>query len=147
MDFEFNQSSTLTSNGVTPVRTAGDVLIQYDLSQGGTNPVLFLSRWLTTGATSLCEASNSLPCWSDKQSLSAQGDATGSINTTAIPAGDADGQARRRDTAQRAGRRHLSVAQGRGAAGWLTWRRRRGRRYVYDGCEGSSTRGNAAPSR
>ncbi|NIK59841.1 MSCRAMM family protein [Kribbella shirazensis] len=91
MDFEFNQSSTLTANGVTPVRTAGDVLIQYDLSQGGTNPVLFLSRWVTTGATSQCEASNSLPCWSDKQNLTAQGDATGSINTTAIPAGEADG--------------------------------------------------------
>src|SRR5512132_4528483 len=46
MDFEFNKSSTLSANGVTPVRTAGDVLIQYDLSQGGTNPVLFLSRWV-----------------------------------------------------------------------------------------------------
>ena len=47
MDFEFNQSSTLSANGVTPVRTAGDVLIQYDLSQGGTNPTLFVSRWVT----------------------------------------------------------------------------------------------------
>ncbi len=46
MDFEFNQSSVLSSNGVTPVRTAGDVLIQYDLAQGGTNPQLFLSRWV-----------------------------------------------------------------------------------------------------
>jgi Prealbumin-like fold domain len=91
MDFEFNKSLTTSANGVTPVRTAGDVLIQYDLSQGGTNPVLFLSRWLTTGPTSACEASNSLPCWSDKQNLSAQGDATGSINTTAIPAAESDG--------------------------------------------------------
>lgn len=93
MDFEFNKSLTTSANGTTPVRTAGDVLIQYDLSQGGTNPVLFLSRWLTTGPTSACEASNSLPCWSDKQNLSAQGDATGSINTTAIPAADSDGLA------------------------------------------------------
>jgi hypothetical protein len=31
MDFEFNQSTELSSNGVTPVRTAGDVLIRYDL--------------------------------------------------------------------------------------------------------------------
>ena len=46
MDFEFNQSSTISANGVTPVRTAGDLLIQYDLAQGGTNPQLFLSRWI-----------------------------------------------------------------------------------------------------
>src|SRR5215216_2843523 len=55
MDFEFNQSSTISANGVTPVRTAGDLLIQYDLSQGGTNPVLFVSRWLTTGDAADCE--------------------------------------------------------------------------------------------
>jgi len=91
MDFEFNQSSTTSSNGVTPVRTAGDLLIQYDLSQGGTNPVLFLSRWVTSGATSQCEASNSLPCWGDKVNLSTAGDAAGSINTSAIPATEADG--------------------------------------------------------
>jgi hypothetical protein len=40
MDFEFNQSNTLSANGVTPVRTAGDLLIIYDLAQGGTHPVL-----------------------------------------------------------------------------------------------------------
>jgi hypothetical protein len=91
MDFEFNQSSTISANGKTPVRTAGDVLIQYDLSQGGTNPQLFISRWVTSGATSQCEASNSLPCWSTKQNLSQAGDAIGSINTTAIPAAEADG--------------------------------------------------------
>ena len=93
MDFEFNKSLTPSANGVTPIRTAGDVLIQYDLSQGGTNPVLFVSRWVTTGATSQCEASNSLPCWSDKQNLTGAGDATGSINSTAIPAADSDGLA------------------------------------------------------
>jgi hypothetical protein len=91
MDFEFNQSSTTSGNGVTPVRTAGDLLIQYDLSQGGTNPVLFLSRWVTSGATSQCEASNSLPCWGTKTNLTAAGDATGSINTSAIPSGESDG--------------------------------------------------------
>ena len=91
MDFEFNQSSTISANGKTPVRTSGDLLIQYDLSQGGTNPVLFLSRWVTSGATSQCEASNTLPCWSDKVNLTAAGDATGSINTSAIPAGESDG--------------------------------------------------------
>jgi hypothetical protein len=91
MDFEFNQSSTLSANGITPVRTAGDLLIQYDLSQGGTNPVLFVSRWVTTGATSQCEASNALPCWGTKTNLSAAGDAAGSINTSAIPQAESDG--------------------------------------------------------
>ena len=61
MDFEFNQSETISANGVTPVRTAGDLLIQYDLSQGGTNPTLFLSRWVDAlGCPAAeCEASNS----------------------------------------------------------------------------------------
>ena len=92
MDFEFNQSETTSANGTTPVRTAGDLLVQYDLSQGGVNPVLFLSRWVTSGTASLvCEASNSLPCWGKKTNLTAAGDATGSINSTAIPAAEADG--------------------------------------------------------
>lgn len=91
MDFEFNQSSTLSGNGVTPVRTEGDLLVQYDLSQGGTNPVLFLSRWVTSGPASQCQASNSVPCWGTKTNLSAAGDAAGSINTSAILAADSDG--------------------------------------------------------
>jgi len=83
MDFEFNQSSVLSSNGVTPVRTAGDVLIKYDLSQGGTNPVLGLHRWVTTGnPATVCEANNSVPCWGVGQSLA--GNFEGSINTIAV---------------------------------------------------------------
>jgi Prealbumin-like fold domain len=98
MDFEFNQSRTLSSNNVTPVRTSGDLLIQYDLSRGGTSPTLFLSRWIdgseSPPATAAdCEASNSLPCWSKKVNLTAAGDATGSINTSAIPVAESDGLA------------------------------------------------------
>ena len=91
MDFEFNQSTTLSGNGVTPVRTAGDLLLQYDLAQGGTNPQLFLSRWVASGPKSLCQAANSTPCWGTRVNLSTAGNATGSINTSAIPAADADG--------------------------------------------------------
>ena len=91
MDFEFNQSSTISANGVTPVRTAGDVLIQYDLSQGGTNPQLFASRWVTSGAGSQCEASNAVPCWNHRVNLTAAGVATGSINTSPITAANSDG--------------------------------------------------------
>lgn len=89
MDFEFNQSSTISGNGVTPVRTAGDLLIQYDLASGGTTPELFLSRWVTAGAASQCEAASKVPCWSDRDPLT--GDAVGSVNTSAITAGNADG--------------------------------------------------------
>jgi hypothetical protein len=91
MDFEFNKSSSISTNGVTPNRTAGDVLIQYDLANGGTNPQLFLSRWVTTGPGSLCEANNSTPCWGARVNLSAAGDAVGSINTSAITAANSDG--------------------------------------------------------
>jgi prealbumin domain-containing protein len=91
MDFEFNKSDVLSANGVTPVRTAGDLLIQYDLTQGGVNPQLFLSTWVTTGPGSQCEASNSTPCWGERDNLTASGDATGSINTTPILAADSDG--------------------------------------------------------
>ena len=73
-----------SGNGVTPLRSAGDLLIQYGLSRGGTVPTLFLSKWVTTGASSQCEASNSVPCWGEKDDLSASGEATGSINTSAI---------------------------------------------------------------
>jgi Prealbumin-like fold domain len=83
MDFEFNQSNVLSSNGVTPVRTAGDVLIKYDLSQGGTNPTLGLHRWTTTGnPATVCQASNSLPCWGVVQSLA--GNFEGAINTVPV---------------------------------------------------------------
>ena len=100
MDFEFNKRQCIpgppadpdcSGNGLTPIRSAGDILIQYDLANGGVNPELFISRWLTTGAGSLCEASNSTPCWSARVSLSDAGDAAGSINTSAIPDADSDG--------------------------------------------------------
>ena len=91
MDFEFNQLSTLSDNGVTPDRAAGDLLIQYDLANGGTNPKLFLSTWITSAAAGVCESGNTYPCWEKKEDLSAQGLATGSINTTAIPASESGG--------------------------------------------------------
>lgn len=94
MDFELNQSDTLSGNGVTPVRTSGDLLIQYDLAQGGTNPQLFLSRWIdgSEGATADdCQSANQLPCWDARVNLTSAGDATGSINNSPIPAGESDG--------------------------------------------------------
>jgi hypothetical protein len=79
MDFEFNQSTQVSGNGVTPVRTAGDVLIKYDLAQGGTTPVLGFHRWVTSGnPATVCEANNTVPCWGKAQSLA--GNFEGSIN-------------------------------------------------------------------
>jgi hypothetical protein len=57
MDFEFNknkceivngqptQGSNCSANNVTPIRSVGDVLIQYDLSNGGVNPTISIRRW------------------------------------------------------------------------------------------------------
>ncbi len=67
MDFEFNQSKDVSSNGATPVRTAGDILIKYDLSQGGGNLSMGYHTWVTSGA---CEANGqTAPCWGPLQSL------------------------------------------------------------------------------
>ena len=82
MDFEFNKNrcpgAGCSANGVTPLRTAGDILVIYDLSQGGTHPTLSIRRW--TGSA-----------WGPATDLSAASDAAGSINTSAIPSADSDG--------------------------------------------------------
>ncbi len=42
MDFEFNQDDEIPTGAATPARTYLDLLIQYDLENGGTVPQLFL---------------------------------------------------------------------------------------------------------
>ena len=80
MDFEFNQNTAAPGqgNGVTPLRTAGDLLITYDLSKGGTHPVLSLRTWSGTA-------------WGPADDLTTSGKATGSINTSPVPAAQSDG--------------------------------------------------------
>ncbi|HYW31038.1 MAG TPA: SpaA isopeptide-forming pilin-related protein [Gemmatimonas sp.] len=87
MDFELNQSRLTSTNLVTPVRTAGDILVRFDLSNGGTNPQLSYHKWITTGSKSQCEAANAVPCWGKQQTLS--NDVVASINTGPIT--DVDG--------------------------------------------------------
>jgi hypothetical protein len=77
MDFEFNEkictednTSGCSSNGVTPLRTEGDLLITYDLSRGGTVATISLRFW---GGSA----------WGPAQALD-PATATGSINTTTI---------------------------------------------------------------
>lgn len=89
MDFEFNRNkceivdgtatadSVCSSNGVTPVRTAGDLLITYDLANGGTNAVLGKRTWSGTA-------------WGAYTPFSAT-TAVGTINTSAISEANADG--------------------------------------------------------
>ncbi len=94
MDFELNQSKDVSSNNVTPVRTAGDILIKYDLARGGTRPTLGVHTWLTAAyaaakglgaASTACEASNAFPCWGKVVDLSNSLAVEASINTTIIP--------------------------------------------------------------
>jgi Prealbumin-like fold domain len=78
MDFELNQSSTLCANGVNPVRTAGDLLIEYRIEQGGAMATIKVRTWTGTA-------------WGPATDLTAANLAAGTINSTAIPASDSDG--------------------------------------------------------
>lgn len=88
MDFEFNQSRQLSANGVTPVRTAGDILIKYDLERGGTVPTLGFHTWVTAASAGgqtpaqACEASNTFPCWGKVTPLTM--DVAGAINSVTV---------------------------------------------------------------
>ena len=89
MDFEFNQGTTLSANGVTVTRQAGDILITYDFVRGGKTPVLGLLRWITgaPGTVADCFSSNSLPCWGSRIVLSSTGLADGAVNDDCTPLG------------------------------------------------------------
>ena len=86
MDFELNQSDQMSANGKTPVRTAGDILINYDLSKGGTQPTLGFHRWVTTGnAATVCEASNTVPCWGKGTQVLAGGASAVNLSSVVDP--------------------------------------------------------------
>jgi hypothetical protein len=80
MDFELNQSSTASANGVTPVRTSGDKLITYDLSNGGTVATISIRTW--NGSA-----------WGPATILTQQNPVTalGTVNTSPITAGNSLG--------------------------------------------------------
>jgi hypothetical protein len=69
--------SNCAGNGVTPRRSTGDILIQYDLANGGTVATISFRRWTNNNQ------------WSGLQSLA--GNAVGTINSSPIDADDADG--------------------------------------------------------
>jgi uncharacterized repeat protein (TIGR01451 family) len=95
LDFELNQNVTpnwdgSTTGPLTIVRTAGDILITYDFSGGGT-PTLGLLHWLTSSSvptvpgfpTNTCFSANSFPCWGDQATLNGT-DSEGKVDVTGI---------------------------------------------------------------
>jgi len=82
MDFEINQATTpgLGNAGAHTInRTAGDLLVTFDFNNGGGMPVLGLLTWVTSGATSQCFSSNTLPCWGNRVNLNSS-DSEGAVN-------------------------------------------------------------------
>ena len=82
MDFEINQKTQpdLTTPGAKTLnRTAGDLLVTFDFTNGGGRPTLGLLKWVTSGPTSQCFSSSSLPCWGNHVNLNS-GDSEGAVN-------------------------------------------------------------------
>jgi len=89
MDFELNQRQCTPNqtpvdpdcagNGITPKRTTGDILVIYDLSNGGTNATISFRKWLNSDQ------------WGSLTDLTALGQAVGTINTSAITAANSGG--------------------------------------------------------
>jgi hypothetical protein len=82
MDFEINQKTQpdLTTTGAKTLnRTAGDLLVTFDFTNGGGRPTLGLLFWVTTGSTSQCFSSNSLPCWGNHVNLNSS-NSEGAVN-------------------------------------------------------------------
>ncbi|HEY8686587.1 MAG TPA: hypothetical protein VIO57_13365, partial [Chloroflexota bacterium] len=82
--FEFNQGRVAcgaTSGGLVN-RTAGDILVLYDFSGGGT-PTLGLETWTVSGP---CEVkADAPPCWGTEQSPLPASEAEGAVNTGVSP--------------------------------------------------------------
>jgi hypothetical protein len=87
MDFEINklaQPDLTTTGQKTLNRSSGDILITFDFTNGGGNPVLGLLKWVTSGPASQCFSANSVPCWGNRVNLSAAGFAEGAVNTVTV---------------------------------------------------------------
>jgi Prealbumin-like fold domain len=100
MDFEINkltQPNLTTTGAKTLNRSAGDLLVTFDFTNGGGNPVLGLLKWLTSGSADNCFSANALPCWGatptddaldgvddERIDLSQAGFAEGAVNDTTV---------------------------------------------------------------
>jgi len=92
IDFEINHQATpaftgSTTGPVTLNRTAGDLLVTFDFTNGGGKPTIGLLRWLTSATTPVvqgfapnaCFSSNTFPCWGDHLTLDGT-DSIGAVN-------------------------------------------------------------------
>lgn len=77
MDFEFNKSKTKCADGPNVVRTSGDRLFEYSITQGGAQAVITMRTW---DGSAWGSATTLLPT-----------DATGTINSSPITAANSDG--------------------------------------------------------
>jgi hypothetical protein len=102
MDFEINklaQPNLTTTGAKTLNRSPGDMLVTFDFTNGGGNPVLGLLRWMTAtnGSAADCFSANTVPCWGappaqdaldgvndNRVNLSSAGFAEGAVNTTTV---------------------------------------------------------------
>jgi hypothetical protein len=83
-DFELNQSRELTTNGVTPERTDGDVIISFDFqgTGGGIGTVsLTLREWDAEAAA-----------WGPPRDLNSEGNASGAVNDPEVYSTDPAGE-------------------------------------------------------
>ena len=77
MDFEFNKSKTKCADGPNVIRTIGDRLFEYSITQGGAQATITMRTW--DGSA-----------WSSGTPL-LPSDATGTINSSPITAANSDG--------------------------------------------------------
>jgi Prealbumin-like fold domain len=82
MDFELNQSKTDCGNGVNPVRTIGDLLIEYRIEQGGAVANIKVREWTGSAWGPAVDLTTLVPQ-----------QAAGTINSTPIPVAESDGLA------------------------------------------------------
>jgi Prealbumin-like fold domain len=84
MDFEFNQSETDCTVGPNKVRTAGDLLIEYAIDQGGARAEISGRFWTGTAWGPVVDLDDGTGCGGGPC-------AVGTINTSPIPAAESDG--------------------------------------------------------
>jgi hypothetical protein len=91
MDFELNQSRTACGGGSPNVqRTTGDKLIEYSIDQGGARAAISVRTWNGTAWGTATQADVPSAVCKDASNVN-QPCAVGTINSTAIPAGESDG--------------------------------------------------------
>ena len=85
MDFEFNQSGTKCASGPNVVRTAGDLLLEYAIDQGGSRADISGRTWNGSAWGDAVDL--------DVPSATCGGNpcAAGTINSSPIPAAESDG--------------------------------------------------------